>query len=107
MLIVERPYFLTNKKWYYYDENNYKYVLTDKASQKAKNSYNEYYNKFDDNILDIYLDLYYNKFEDILPLMSLKGYNEDELINIVKICLKNNRNVYEMGYLTLDLGVEY
>lgn len=38
-----RPYFLTNEEWYYFDEKEYKYKLTDKATPEAIESYNEYY----------------------------------------------------------------
>lgn len=37
------PYFMVNEEWYYYDFDKGKYVLTDKASGKAKESYKEFY----------------------------------------------------------------
>lgn len=40
---VERPYFLENEEWYYYDEKEEMFKLTDKASPKAIDSYNEFY----------------------------------------------------------------
>lgn len=40
---VKEPYFMTNKDWYYFDEPNMIYKLTNKAPQKAIDSYNEYY----------------------------------------------------------------
>ena len=43
MVLVEKPYFLTNKKWFKYDEKNKKYILTDKAPQKAIESYKDFY----------------------------------------------------------------
>lgn len=43
MEIAERPYFMKNKEWYTYDYKNLKYILTDKAPKKAKESYNEFY----------------------------------------------------------------
>ena len=42
-MITEKPYFMTNEKWYKFDENEFKYVLTDEAPEKAKESYNEFY----------------------------------------------------------------
>lgn len=48
MLIVDKPYFMTNEEWYYYDEKTFKYKLTTKAPQKAIDSYNEYYKKLDE-----------------------------------------------------------
>lgn len=34
--------FLENKNWYYYDEKELKYKLTNNATKEAKESYNEY-----------------------------------------------------------------
>lgn len=45
---VNMPYFMTNKDWYYYDEDEEIYKLTDKATEKAKQSYYEFYNKDDE-----------------------------------------------------------
>lgn len=47
MLIEKMPYFLKDKDWYYYDMENGKYKLTNKAPQEAIDSYNEYYKKLD------------------------------------------------------------
>lgn len=40
--MVDMPYFMTNDEWYYFDFDKLRYVLTDKAPEKAKESYNEY-----------------------------------------------------------------
>lgn len=40
---VDIPYFMTNEKWYYYDYDEMKYKLTDKATKKAKESYRQFY----------------------------------------------------------------
>ena len=45
IMILEKPYFMTNKEWYYHDEKDWKYKLTDKAPQKAVESYKEFYKK--------------------------------------------------------------
>lgn len=37
------PYFMTNEDWYYHDEEEFKYKLTNQAPQKAIDSYNEFY----------------------------------------------------------------
>lgn len=52
MTINEQPYFLSNKDWYYYDEEDFCYKLTDKATKEAIKSYEEYYNNFDDMYID-------------------------------------------------------
>ena len=44
------PYFMTNKEWYYYDEEEEKYKLTDKAPKEAIESYKEYYSEDDIDI---------------------------------------------------------
>ncbi len=38
-----KPYFLSNKEWYYYDTKEFMYKLTSKAPKEAINSYKEYY----------------------------------------------------------------
>ena len=48
-MLMEQPYFLTNKEWYYYDEKEKCYKLTNKATDKAKKSYEEYYKTLDIN----------------------------------------------------------
>lgn len=50
--INQKPYFMKNKDWYYYDVKTGRYKLTDKAPQKAIDSFNEFYKKIDnqDNI---------------------------------------------------------
>ena len=40
---VEKPFFMNNTEWYYFDEKEFKYKLTDKATDKAKKSYEEFY----------------------------------------------------------------
>lgn len=40
---VETPYFMENEEWYYYDEKEGIYKLTDKAPKEAIESYKEFY----------------------------------------------------------------
>lgn len=40
--MLDIPYFMTNREWYRFDFNKRKYVLTDKATPEAVESYNEY-----------------------------------------------------------------
>ena len=44
------PYFMINEEWYYYDEKEEIYKLTDKATEKAKQSYNEFYSENDTDL---------------------------------------------------------
>ena len=41
--MLNEPYFVTNEDWWYYDVDEGIMKLTDKAPQKAIDSYNEYY----------------------------------------------------------------
>lgn len=50
MIDTGMPYFMTNKEWYYYDEKEEKYKLTDKAPKEAIESYKEYYSEDDIDI---------------------------------------------------------
>lgn len=45
--IVEMPYFMTNEDWYYYDDEEEIFKLTDKAPKEAIESYIEFYGTFD------------------------------------------------------------
>ena len=51
MVINEEPYFLSNKEWFYYDEEEFCYKLTTKATKKAIESYNEFCELLDNNYL--------------------------------------------------------
>ena len=37
------PYFMTNKDWFYFDEEEWCYKLTDKATEKARESFEQFY----------------------------------------------------------------
>jgi hypothetical protein len=48
------PYFMKNKDWYYFDKEEWRYKLTDKATKEAIESYNKFYNNYldeDDNLI--------------------------------------------------------
>lgn len=42
-IVLTKPYFMENEEWYYYDYENLKYKLTDKAPKEAVKSYQEFY----------------------------------------------------------------
>lgn len=46
--MVQIPIFLSNEDWYYFDESEFKYKLTDKATPEAIKSYNEFYSEADE-----------------------------------------------------------
>ena len=50
-MVYEEPYFMTNKEWYTFNEEKFRYELTDKAPEKAIESYNEFYGDKDNERL--------------------------------------------------------
>lgn len=50
---LEKPYYKINKEWYYFDENEGRDVLTDKAPKKAIESYKEFYKMIETGGLEI------------------------------------------------------
>lgn len=46
-MIIKPPYFMTNEKWYYFDEKEWKYKLTKEAPAKAVKSYKDFYRELD------------------------------------------------------------
>ena len=47
MFPAEMPYFLSNEEWYYHDEIEFMYKLTEKAPPEAVQSYIEFYSDDD------------------------------------------------------------
>ncbi len=45
--MVDMPYFMENDEWYYFDSTQRKYLLTEKAPQKAQESYTHFYRQAD------------------------------------------------------------
>lgn len=41
--MMDKPYFMKNKEWFYFDVEEFKYKLTEKAPQEAVDSYEEFY----------------------------------------------------------------
>ena len=41
--MLDMPFFMKNEDWYEFDFKKRRYVLTDKAPQEAKDSYEKYY----------------------------------------------------------------
>lgn len=44
-MTLNKPYFMSDKKWYFFDTKNFCYKLTNNAPIDAINSYNDFYNK--------------------------------------------------------------
>lgn len=49
LITLEKPLFLTNEDWFYFDEDEMMYKLTDKATEEAKESYEAYYKMLEDD----------------------------------------------------------
>lgn len=47
--MLDRPYFMNDKSWYYFDEKDWEYKLTENAPKKAIESYNDFYKTLNDN----------------------------------------------------------
>lgn len=45
------PYFMKDKSWYFFDEDNWIYKLTDKATDEAKKSYEDFYANTDNEMI--------------------------------------------------------
>jgi hypothetical protein len=48
-MIQDIPYFMKNEEWWFYDWEEMKYKLTDKAPKEAVESYKEFYKFVNDN----------------------------------------------------------
>ena len=48
MFIRKKPYFMTNKEWYYYDRKEFCIKLTDKAPKKARESYEQFQSVYEE-----------------------------------------------------------
>lgn len=53
-MFVDMPYFMENEEWYYFDFVERKYKLTEKAPQKAIESYKKYYETFENEKVNTY-----------------------------------------------------
>lgn len=38
-----KPLFMENEEWYYFDETEFRYKLTSKATEEARKSYDKFY----------------------------------------------------------------
>ena len=42
------------------------------------------------------------KFNDGFPMFQMSAESPDRIIEIIGDCIKNNKDVYDSGYLSLD-----
>lgn len=57
--------------------------------------------------LDDALELYEKTFDDSFPMFSMSGTPLKEVIQIINRCVDENKDVYDLGYLTLDSDTIY
>lgn len=53
------------------------------------------------------LELYESTFDDGFPTMSVGGMPDEKMIEIINKCVKKKKDVYELGYLSLDENILY
>ena len=54
------------------------------------------------------LEQYEKTFNDAFPTIPLlMGREENEVIEMIEKCIKARKDVYEMGFLSLDEDTEY
>ena len=75
-MLQTKPYFLTNKEWYYHDDKKNKYFLTNKAPKKAVESYNKFYEVRHDSYELSILELAKQRLIDNL---KKQGKSEEEV----------------------------
>ena len=55
-----------------------------------------------------YLDKYYDEFGEAFPMIPLMwGRTEEEVVQIIKKCLSEHKDAYELGYVTDNDGTLY
>ena len=58
--------------------------------------------------LDEYLQKYIDEFEDGFPMIPLAwGRSDDEIVEIIKRCLKEKKDVYQLKILEEDPEVDF
>lgn len=50
---------------------------------------------------------YEGVFGDGFPLFPFGSYSEEEIIEIIDRCIKEKKDVYDLGYLSLDEDIQY
>lgn len=49
------------------------------------------------------IELYDKTFDSFPTIPLLRDYPDEEVIEMINECIKNNKDVYEMGFLDIDL----
>ena len=48
------------------------------------------------------LEGYKEKFNDDFPTIPFESQEDEEIIDIIDECIEENKDVYDLGYLSLD-----
>lgn len=48
------------------------------------------------------LERYKKKFNDDFPTIPFESQEDEEIIDIIDECIEENKDVYDLGYLSLD-----
>lgn len=48
------------------------------------------------------LERYKKKFNDDFPTIPFDSQGDEEIIDIIDECIEENKDVYDLGYLSLD-----
>jgi len=48
------------------------------------------------------LERYKKKFNDDFPTIPFDSREDDEIVDIIDECIEENKDVYDLGYLSLD-----
>jgi hypothetical protein len=57
--------------------------------------------------LDKALKKYEKFFDDSFPMFSMMSKPPDDVVEIIENCIENKKDVYDMGYLSLDDDIKY
>ena len=106
-MLLEEPYFMKNKEWYYHDKKEWKYKLTNKAPKKAIESYNKFYNLLDnENTMNNDIFTTGNCFEteqirkNLIKQLENLGYLKEKIEELIGIC-DEAYNKYKIPYPTV------
>ena len=48
------------------------------------------------------LETYEQTFDDSFPMSAMVCTSPDEIVSIISKCVSENKDVYDMGYLSID-----
>lgn len=57
--------------------------------------------------LDEVLNAYEETFDDSFPMFPMMGTPPNKIIDMINECISQKKDVYDMGYLSLDGEVKY